>query len=176
MLLLPATCCVASHLGGMNGQIKARSDDAYRALIAKIIDSYQSDLFNPHWADLVKLQLRNTPQVNMTSLAQAAGVASRLREQRLAVELVNLVYDFRVGPRDRLQSWLRHYLRRVVVCVMEHGRLNQLNGRHVVIAVTHVAGRERIHHIVNSYAEGFVGADDDFGHFVAAVHEPAAGI
>jgi FAD/FMN-containing dehydrogenase len=37
--------------GAVLGDIKASSDDAYRALIAKVISFYQSDLFNPHWGE-----------------------------------------------------------------------------------------------------------------------------
>jgi FAD/FMN-containing dehydrogenase len=43
--------------GGVFGEIKASSDDAYRALIAKLVDFYQSVLFNAHWGE----------QVNFTS-------------------------------------------------------------------------------------------------------------
>ena len=39
--------------GGMFGEIKASSDDAYRALIAKVVDFYQSTLFNGHWGEQI---------------------------------------------------------------------------------------------------------------------------
>ena len=37
--------------GAVIGEIKASSDQAYRALVAKVISFYQSDLFNPHWGE-----------------------------------------------------------------------------------------------------------------------------
>jgi FAD/FMN-containing dehydrogenase len=37
--------------GGVFGEIKAASDEAYRALIAKAVAFYRSALFNPHWGE-----------------------------------------------------------------------------------------------------------------------------
>ena len=39
--------------GAVFGEIKASSDAAYRALIAKVIEFYQSALFNPHWGEQI---------------------------------------------------------------------------------------------------------------------------
>ncbi len=39
--------------GGMFGRIKASSDDAYRALIAKVVEFYESALFNRHWGEQI---------------------------------------------------------------------------------------------------------------------------
>ncbi|GLQ97710.1 FAD-binding protein [Dyella mobilis] len=39
--------------GAVIGDIKASTDDAYRALIAKMVSFYQSDLFNPHWGEQI---------------------------------------------------------------------------------------------------------------------------
>jgi FAD/FMN-containing dehydrogenase len=39
--------------GGVSGTIKAASDDAYRRLIAKIVEFYAQALFNPHWGDQI---------------------------------------------------------------------------------------------------------------------------
>jgi FAD/FMN-containing dehydrogenase len=40
-------------VGGMFGKIKASSDDAYRTLIAKIVEFYESALFNRHWGEQI---------------------------------------------------------------------------------------------------------------------------
>jgi FAD/FMN-containing dehydrogenase len=39
------------YFGAMLGRIKASSDDAFRALIAKAVSFYHEDLFNPHWGE-----------------------------------------------------------------------------------------------------------------------------
>jgi FAD/FMN-containing dehydrogenase len=38
-------------LGGVFATIKASSDEAYRRLIAKVLDLYSQALFNPHWGE-----------------------------------------------------------------------------------------------------------------------------
>jgi FAD/FMN-containing dehydrogenase len=39
--------------GAVSGTIKAASDDAYRRLIAKIVEFYAQALFNPHWGEQI---------------------------------------------------------------------------------------------------------------------------
>lgn len=45
------THALPTFFGAVFGEIKASSDTAYRALIAKAISFYQSQLFNPHWGE-----------------------------------------------------------------------------------------------------------------------------
>jgi len=51
--------------GGAFGAIKASSDAAYRALIARAIAFYRSDLFNPHWGEQMVFQSDNTMRIAM---------------------------------------------------------------------------------------------------------------
>ncbi|GLQ46302.1 FAD-binding protein [Dyella lipolytica] len=51
--------------GAVFGEIKAASDDAYRALIAKVVGFYQSDLFNPHWGEQLKFHGDNRLGLSM---------------------------------------------------------------------------------------------------------------
>jgi FAD/FMN-containing dehydrogenase len=51
--------------GGAFGAIKASSDEAYRALIARAIDFYQSDLFNPHWGEQLVFRSDNVLRLAM---------------------------------------------------------------------------------------------------------------
>jgi FAD/FMN-containing dehydrogenase len=44
------------NFGAVFGAIKASSDAAYRALVAKTIDFYQSALFNPHWGEQIQFK------------------------------------------------------------------------------------------------------------------------
>lgn len=51
--------------GGAFGAIKASSDEAYRAMIARAIDFYQSDLFNPHWGEQLVFRSDNVLRLAM---------------------------------------------------------------------------------------------------------------
>jgi FAD/FMN-containing dehydrogenase len=46
-------------------EIKASSDTAYRAMIAKIVSFYASALFNPHWGEQIAFNTDNTIEVSM---------------------------------------------------------------------------------------------------------------
>jgi hypothetical protein len=51
--------------GGVSGAIKAASDDAFRALIAKAMDFYRRALFNPHWGEQMSFRSNNTLNLSM---------------------------------------------------------------------------------------------------------------
>ena len=59
------THALPEYFGGVFGAIKAASDAAYRALIAKAIRFYQSDLFNPHWGEQWGFRGDNVLHVSM---------------------------------------------------------------------------------------------------------------
>ncbi len=44
------------NFGAVFGTIKASTDAAYRALVAKTIDFYQGALFNPHWGEQIQFK------------------------------------------------------------------------------------------------------------------------
>ena len=48
------THALPEFLGGVFATIKASSDEAYRRLIAKIIEFYAQALFNPHWGEQLR--------------------------------------------------------------------------------------------------------------------------
>jgi FAD/FMN-containing dehydrogenase len=51
--------------GAAFGEIKASSDDAYRALIAKLIAFYRSALFNPNWGEQIAFKSGNRVGISM---------------------------------------------------------------------------------------------------------------
>ncbi|HEV8693774.1 MAG TPA: BBE domain-containing protein, partial [Lysobacter sp.] len=51
--------------GAVFGAIKASTDEAYRALIAKAVAFYQTALFNPHWGEQMVFQTNNTLRLSM---------------------------------------------------------------------------------------------------------------
>lgn len=54
-----------SYFGSAWGTIKARSDGAFRKLIARFVAHYEGRLFNPHWGEQVHLHPDNTLKVSM---------------------------------------------------------------------------------------------------------------
>lgn len=59
------THALPEFFGGVFGEIKAASDAAYRALIAKTVSFYQSDLFNPHWGEQMAFRGDNVLRLSM---------------------------------------------------------------------------------------------------------------
>lgn len=53
------------YFGGVFGTIKARSDAAYRRLIAKVLEFYEAHLFNPHWGEQIRFDRANTLELSM---------------------------------------------------------------------------------------------------------------
>lgn len=51
--------------GGAFGTIKANSDDAFKKLVARIVDFYTEQLFNPHWGEQINLYGTNRMVISM---------------------------------------------------------------------------------------------------------------
>ncbi len=51
--------------GAVFAVIKARSDDAFRKLTARIVGFYHDHLFNPHWGEQISFQPGNTLRISM---------------------------------------------------------------------------------------------------------------
>ncbi|MDE2049651.1 MAG: FAD-dependent oxidoreductase, partial [Gammaproteobacteria bacterium] len=54
-----------AHFGSAWGTIKARSDTAFRKLIARFVEHYAGHLFNPHWGEQAHLHPDNTLEISM---------------------------------------------------------------------------------------------------------------
>ncbi|GGA15353.1 FAD-binding oxidoreductase [Dyella caseinilytica] len=61
------THALPEFFGGAFGEIKASSDQAYRALIGKAMDFYQSALMNPHWGEQMAFGPDNQLHISMVS-------------------------------------------------------------------------------------------------------------
>jgi FAD/FMN-containing dehydrogenase len=59
------TRTLPEYFGVIFGSIAARSDDAYRELIARIIDFYRERLFNPHWGEQIRFRRKQTVELQM---------------------------------------------------------------------------------------------------------------
>jgi len=53
------------HFGAAWGTVKAKSDDAFRKLVARFVDFYAANLFNPHWGEQVAFSPDNTLNISM---------------------------------------------------------------------------------------------------------------
>ena len=51
--------------GGVFGEIHARSDEAFRRLIARLISFYRDHLFNPHWGEKIDFETGNRVEISM---------------------------------------------------------------------------------------------------------------
>jgi FAD/FMN-containing dehydrogenase len=53
------------NFGAAWGKVRARSDDAFRKLLAQFVRSYAEKLFNPHWGEQVSIGSDNTLKISM---------------------------------------------------------------------------------------------------------------
>ena len=63
--LTVATHPLPDKFGALNVTLQARSDEAYRSLLARFVDVYASNLFNPHWGEQVRAGPDNRLRVSM---------------------------------------------------------------------------------------------------------------
>jgi len=77
--------------GSAGGTIIAKSDAAFRKLLARFIEFYADNLFNPHWGESVKLGRDNTLELSM--------VCQGLESQR-AAEIWSPFFHWAKGSGD----------------------------------------------------------------------------
>ena len=53
------------HFGAAWGTVKSKNDDAFRKLIARFVDFYASNLFNPHWGEQIAVAADYTLKISM---------------------------------------------------------------------------------------------------------------
>jgi FAD/FMN-containing dehydrogenase len=59
------TRTLPEYFGVVFGTIAAKSDNAYRELIAHLVDFYRDRLFNPHWGEQIRFRRKNTVELQM---------------------------------------------------------------------------------------------------------------
>ena len=62
--------------GGAKVAVRARSDEAFRRLLARFIAHYQTHLFNPHWGEQARASGSNTLEIDMLFQGLAPDQAS----------------------------------------------------------------------------------------------------
>ena len=83
-----------NFFGGVGGDIRASSDDAYRDLIARFLAFYQSELFNPYWGEHVTLQSDNVLSFTMMFQGLDAATVERIWAPFLDWVRARKVYSF----------------------------------------------------------------------------------
>ena len=73
-----ATHPLPETFGSAQLKVQARSDEAYRRLLARFVDLYATRLCNPHWGETVRIRPDNRFDVNMVfqGLTQAEAAAA----------------------------------------------------------------------------------------------------
>jgi FAD/FMN-containing dehydrogenase len=61
------THALPEYFGAAWGKLQARSDDAFRRLLARFFEFYLASLFNPHWGEQVRIGSDNTFEISMVS-------------------------------------------------------------------------------------------------------------
>jgi FAD/FMN-containing dehydrogenase len=60
-----ATYELPRTFGGVHVDLRARSDEAYRRLLARFVDFYATSLWNPHWGETARVRPDNHLQIRM---------------------------------------------------------------------------------------------------------------
>lgn len=69
---LPQSFCWAT------GEVRASTDDAFRSLIAQVVDFYADSLFGPHWGEQMRIRPDNTIEISMIGPGLDAEEARRV--------------------------------------------------------------------------------------------------
>jgi FAD binding domain/Berberine and berberine like len=96
--------------GGVEGKIKAKSDEAYRKLLAQFVSFYHESLFNPHWGEQVVLDIDNTLRLSFVMQgvtgSEARGVWKPFFDWvKAASDDYTVVEELRAGAVEARQWW-----------------------------------------------------------------------
>jgi FAD/FMN-containing dehydrogenase len=108
--------------GAAFGKIKAASDDAFAALIAKVVDFYQSALFNPHWGEQITFGGGNKVSISLVfqglSQRQAEEVWAPFLEWVRAHQEYSFEEPFKTIALPAQRFWDAEFLNRLAPGVM----------------------------------------------------------
>jgi FAD/FMN-containing dehydrogenase len=66
-----------ASVGAVFADIAARSDEAYRALISRMMQFYRENLYNPHWGEQIGFRPNNVLRISMLCQNVSKGAADR---------------------------------------------------------------------------------------------------
>jgi FAD/FMN-containing dehydrogenase len=92
------THALPEFVGAVFGEISAATDDAWRALVAKFIDFYRTNLFNEHWGETVNL--RGDRRLSLSMVWHGLGQAQAEAAWTPFIEWVKARKEYSLkGPR-----------------------------------------------------------------------------
>jgi hypothetical protein len=96
--------------GAAWGKVQAKSDEAYRRLIARFVEFYTESLFNPHWGEQVELAPDNTLKISMVCQGLDKQAAKAAWEPffewvKAAPQDFTVAEEFGVGALDARDWW-----------------------------------------------------------------------
>jgi FAD/FMN-containing dehydrogenase len=96
--------------GGAVGKIKAKSDEAYRKLIARFVSFYHEALFNPHWGEQAILEPDNTLKLSMVMQGRTGAEAREVWKPffewvKASGQDYMIVEELRAGALEARQWW-----------------------------------------------------------------------
>ena len=104
------------NFGAVFGSIRASSDAAYRALLAKVVEFYGSTLFNPHWGEQIVFQSENRLRVSMVfqglSQEQAQATWAPFLQWLAADKAYSIESPFKVFALPARHFWDAEFFRR----------------------------------------------------------------
>jgi FAD/FMN-containing dehydrogenase len=124
-----ATHELPQNFGAVSLALHAHSDDAFRRLLAKFIDLYAADLFNPHWGEQVTALPDNRLKVSMVFQGLTEDQARAAWKPLLDFVSANSVdYEgqdsFTVAAIPARSFWDADVLRRVPGAIVSDPRLD----------------------------------------------------
>ena len=96
--------------GGAKGKIKAKSDEAYRKLIARFASFYHESLLNPHWGEQAILEPDNTLKLSMVMQRMTGPEAREVWKPffewvKASAQDYTIVEELRAGALPARQWW-----------------------------------------------------------------------
>lgn len=98
------------NFGGVWGEIKATSDDAFRRLIAHFLNHYRKTLFNPHWGEQASFTPNNTLKLSfacqgLTREEAKAAWQPFFNDIRAALKDLSVTNPLGTGVKDSRDYW-----------------------------------------------------------------------
>ena len=96
--------------GGAKGKIKAKSDESYRKLLARLVSFYREALFNPHWGEQAVLEVDNTLKLSFVMQGMTGPQAREVWKPffewvKAASQDYSIVDELRAGAVKAREWW-----------------------------------------------------------------------
>ena len=125
-----------ASFGGVMAKIKADSDQAFRALIEKLLAFYASALFNPQWGEQIGFETDNTVKISMVfqglSQGQAAAVWEPMLEWLRARPEYSFEEEFKCIALPARHFWNAEFFRQHAPALIENDNRPGTPAHHMI--------------------------------------------